>query len=196
MKVFALCLVLVSLPAWSDTLYTFEGGNYGFAWDATTRRFLDVTYETYNTFLGHPADAQGGMLVAVLPHWPYPVLSLGFDCCTAFDPINNPTPSTQMSLEMIDNDGSGEQISVLYKILGFTGEMGTYSAYSGGYNLPNLTLTVSDPPIDPTPEPGSAYLVLTTLVPGALIVKRQAILQSLAGVRKTIKRQVCRTGRQ
>jgi hypothetical protein len=178
MKVFALCALLVSMPAWSDTLYTFAGGNYGFTWDATTQRFLGVTYETYNAFLGYPADAEGGMPVAVLPHWPYPVISLGLDCCTAFDPINNPTPSTDMSLEMIDNDGSAEQISVLYKILGFTGEMGTYSAYSGSYNLPNLTLTVSDPPVDPVPEPGSAWLTATTLVFGILATLRPAILRS------------------
>lgn len=150
MKVLAF-LLLLTAPAFCDTLYTFSGSvpgytaSYGFTYDVTTGTFPGSTPAT-------PLPFDPSEVIPSFANWPWDIYYI------SFAPPSS-VPSTLMTLGMIDDDGSYEPISVSYEILGFTGDFGTYTAYGNGdYGTPqDLTLNVTDPPS--VPEPASFGLL-------------------------------------
>lgn len=150
---FLACLLFLAAPAFCDTLYTFSGSS-GFSYDATTGAFPDGTIVTL------PVT---GETAVALPNWAWDIYYISFEPTVA-----NNMDSTEMELDMIDNDGSYEPITAWYTIFGFrAGDFGTYAALNNDpigdtaeYGLPNdLTLNVTDPPANAVPEPTTFALV-------------------------------------
>lgn len=152
MKLLA-CLLLLSTSAFCDTLYNFTGSS-SFSYDVTTGAFPEGTTVTL------PVT---GETAVALPDWAWDIYYISFNRTEA-----NDMDSTEMELDMIDDDGSYEPITAWYTIFGFTGAFGTYTALNSmpigdtaAYGLPNeLTVNVVDPPASSVPEPASAALIV------------------------------------